>query len=138
MAVMTVGCSKLQSGGGARSITVGGQACESVYGIRDGDRLAFIVFTDITSDGTVVSAGSDWSGKIAPSSGEALAYDGSSEAIQIDGTDYQFENGRVFLVSGGETGYSVTQVDLPLEDTAFRKEIDRITQVDDVQAFLNP
>lgn len=139
VASMTIGCGKLetmQRGGGARGIRASDGSAEAVYGTRDGGRLAFIVFTDITSDGTVASAGSNWSGKIAPTNGPTMTYAGSNDGIKINESEYKFDEGRVFLVSTKDDQFSITQLDLPIEDTAAGTEIDRLTETEELRRFL--
>ena len=64
----TSGCGE-KLGGGSRGIAAGATVKTSVYGIRKGEELAFIIFTDLSSEGTETSAGSTWTGKIQPTTG---------------------------------------------------------------------
>ncbi len=58
-----VGCGKLElTGGGSRSIVAGAIARAAVYGFGAEEKLGFVMFTDIPSEGTMASAGSTWAG----------------------------------------------------------------------------
>ena len=133
----TVGCGKSErTGGGSRGIVAGTIARVSVYGIRAEKRLGFVIFTDLPSEGTIVSAGSTWTGQIKPAKGLAVDYQGSADGLQINGTEYKLANGRVFLVSTKEGNISVDQLNVPVGDAAYDAEIDRIVELEEVQEFL--
>ena len=135
--------------GGGTNGGIGG----SVYGV-DGstavcgysganDRLGFVIFTDQGS-GTIGTASSSWRGSVKPVSGSTVHYDGSSGGIGIDGakidiegTEYKFANGRVFLVSIQGDKISVRQLDIPISDAKYEAEIDRISELEEVQEFLS-
>jgi hypothetical protein len=131
-----VGCRKFESGGGSRSVVVGSTAYSAVYGFGEGKKLGFVMFTDISSEGTVASAGSTWTGHIAPTTGQTVEYKGSADRLDINGTEYTFANGRVFLVSTQEDNISVIQLNVPIGDSMYDAEIDRIEKTEDVQGFL--
>ncbi len=131
-----IGCGKTKSGGGSRSVVVGSDASQAVYGIREGNELGFAIFTDIRPEGTVASAGSTWTGTIAPKTGQTIDYKGSAEGLEINGTEYKFAKGRVFLVSTKEETFTVSQLRVPIGDTNYDAELDRIIETADVQAFL--
>ena len=64
------GCGETEKlGGGSRSIVAGAIAKQCVYGIRSGKELGFVLFTDLSSEGTKSSAGSAWTGTIQPTVG---------------------------------------------------------------------
>ena len=132
-----IGCGKSESGGGSRSVLAGGTSTEAVYGIGEGKKLGFVMFTDIPSEGTVASAGSTWTGHIAPKKGQAVNYKGSADGLDINGTEYKFASGRVFLVSSKDDNISVSQINVPIGDASYDSEIDRIAKTADVQAFLS-
>jgi len=133
----SVGCGKLEiSGGGSRSIAAGAIARAAVYGFRAEKELGFVLFTDIPSEGTSVSAGSTWTGQIEPTKGLAVDYKGSADGLEINGTEYSFANGRVFLVSTKEDNISVDHLDVPIGDAMYDAEIDRIVKLEEVQEFL--
>lgn len=134
IAATFVGCEKPKIGGGSRSIISGSNTNEVVFGIREGEKLGFVIFTDFPSDGTVSSAGSTWAGTIAPKSGKTVAYKGSKDGMVINGVEYDFEKGRVFLVSNT---HGISQLDVTIEEKSYGDEIDRIGATEDVQTFLN-
>ena len=137
LSASVVGCGQLEkTGGGSRSITVGANAKEAVYGFRGENRLAFVVITDIPSEGTRVSAGSAWTGQIEPTTGPTVNYKGSTDGLEVNGTKYKFANGRVFLLSTTGDNISVSQLNVPIGDGVYGAEIDRIVELEDVQAFL--
>ena len=131
------GCGEFGSGGGSRSVLAEGNNTEAVYGFGEGKKLGFVMFTDIPSEGTVASAGSTWTGHIAPKEGQAVVYKGSADGLDINGTEYKFANGRVFLVSSKDDNISVSQLNVPIGDASYDSEIDRIAKTADVQAFLS-
>ena len=108
-----VGCGQKKTGGGSRSIGAGATARASVYGIRAGMKLGFLMFPDIPSEGTNVSAG-----------------------LEINGTEYKFANGRVFLVSTKGDAILVDQLNVSISDIRYDAEIDRIVKLQEVQEFL--
>ena len=62
-----VGCGEPeQTGGGSRGIVAGTIARAAVYGIRAETKLGFVIITDIPTEGTIVSAGSTWTGRVEP------------------------------------------------------------------------
>ena len=132
-----IGCGKYTSGGGSRSVIAGGTSTKAVYGFGEGMQLAFVVFTDIPSDGTVASGGSTWTGRIAPKKGRTVDYKGSADGLDINGNEYSFANGRVFFVSTEEDTISVSQLDVPIRDANYKAEIDRIVETEEVQEFLS-
>jgi hypothetical protein len=132
-----IGCGKLTSGGGSRSVSAGAENTTAVYGFDGGMKLAFVVFTDISSDGTVASGGSTWTGSIAPKKGRAVNYTGSADRLDINGTEYKFASGRVFFVSTKDDAISVSQLDLPIGDENFDAEIDRIAETEEMQRLLS-
>ena len=132
-----IGCGNIESGGGSRSVVAGGTATVAVYGFSDGKKLGFVMFTDIPSEGAVGSAGSTWTGQITPEKGEAVTYQGSASGLDINGSQYNFTNGRVFLVSTTEDTISVRQLNVPIGDAVYDTEIGRIVETEDVQAFLS-
>jgi hypothetical protein len=134
--------------GGGSGEGIGG----GVYGVGGGtavcgysganDRLGFVIFTDQGRD-TIGTASSSWRGSVKTVSGPTVHYDGSSGGIGIDGskidiegTEYNFANGRVFLVSTEGDEISVRQLDIPLSDVRYDAEIDRIAALKEVQEFL--
>jgi hypothetical protein len=131
-----VGCGEEKTGGGGRSIVAGATARASVYGIRAGKELGFVIFTDIPSEGTKVSGGSNWAGRIEPTKGLTVEYKGTADKREINGTEYEFVNGRVFLVSTKGETLSVDQLDVPIDDVRYDAEMDRITELKEVQEFL--
>lgn len=135
--VSIVGCGKEKTGGGSRSIVAGAIARESVYGIRAGKKLGFVMFTDIPSEGTNVSAGSTWTGRIEPTKGLTVNYKGSTDGLEINGTEYRFEAGRVFMVSTKGDALSVEQLNVLIGDAPYGAEIDRIAKLKEVQKFFD-
>ena len=144
MLVLGSGC-----GGGSDGATGGGtgrvRGGTAVFGWSGAnDRLGFVIFTDEGAPGTIGTASSSWRGSVKPVSGPTVHYDGSSGGIGIDGTkidiegtEYKFANGRVFLVSTEGDKISVRQLDIPISDARYDAEIDRIAELDEVQEFLS-
>ena len=127
-------------GGGVHSVG-GGRAVSGFSGAND--RLGFVIFTD-QGRGTIGTASSSWRGSVKPVSGPTVHYDGSSGGIGIDGTkidiegtEYKFANGRVFLVSIEGDKISVRQLDIPISDANYEAEVDRIAELEEVQEFLS-
>ena len=131
------GCGmKEKTGGGSRGIVKGNVAREAVYGIRAGKKLGFIMFTDIPSLGTRTSAGSKWTGHIKPEKGLAIDYKGDTHRLQINGTQYDFDEGRVFLVSTEDGSIAVKQLAIPIDNAGFNDEINRLAETKEVTDFL--
>jgi hypothetical protein len=132
------GCHGFQRGGGSRTVKAANTNTKAVYGIGVGLKLEFLIVTDIDSDGTVASAGSTWTGEIAPPQGRKVTYRAIPEGLDINGKEYDYGNGRVFLVSNKDDKIAVTQVDVAIGDADYDDEVDRIIEMEQVQEFLNP
>ena len=132
------GCNGFQRGGGARSVKAGNTNTKTVYGIGLGLKLEFLIVTDIDSDGTVASAGSTWAGEIAPPQGKKVTYRAIGDGLDINGTQYDYGSGRVFLVSNKDDKITVTQINVAIGDADYDDEVDRIIEMEQVQEFLNP
>lgn len=132
------GCNGFQRGGGSRSVKAGNTNTKAVYGIGVGLKLEFLIVTDIDSDGTVASAGSTWAGEIAPPQGKKVTYRAIRDGLDINGTQYDYGSGRVFLVSNKDDKITVTQLDVAIGDADYDDEVDRIIEMDQVQEFLTP
>ena len=135
--VLGGGCGK-GSGGGTCSITAGKTATTANYG-WDGadDKLGFVIFTDLDSQSTIGSASAKWRGYIKPTTGPTVRYESISGGLDINGTNYDFANGRVFLASTKEGKISVSQLAIPISDVKYDAEIDRIAELEEVQEFLS-
>ena len=129
------GCQE-KLGGGTRSIATGATAKKCVYGIRSGKELGFVIFTDLSGEGTKSSAGSTWTGQIQPATGPAVQYEGDSDGLTINGTRYEFANGRVFLVTTTGSMVSEQQLSVPIGTARFDAEIDSIVKRKEIQNFL--
>ncbi|MEO1524750.1 MAG: hypothetical protein AAFX06_04905 [Planctomycetota bacterium] len=132
-----VGCGKMvYKGGGMRSVNANKTSLQAVYGADAPDNLAFVVFTDVDTSGSVASAGSSWTGSITRPEGKAIDYEGDGDGITIDGTAYSFTDGRVFLVATDGDTITVTQTSVPIRKAKHNDEIDRLSQTDEVRSFL--
>lgn len=131
------GCGNFERGGGSRGVVSGGSTFETVFGCGEGQKLEFVVFTDITSEGTVSSGGSTWTGKISSKTGTAVDYEGNSSGLTLNGTHYNFTDGKVFLVSTQQSNVSVTQLKLQIEESTYAKEIDRLAKTEEVKQFFS-
>jgi len=60
----------------------------------------------------------------------------SDDSIDINGAEYSFANGRVFLVSTKGGKVSADQLDIPIGDADYDAEADRISGLREVQEFL--
>ena len=132
---LIVGCGE-KVGGGTRSIAAGTTTTTAAYGIRAGKQLGFLMITDLGGKGTTGSGGTTWTGHIKPETGSAIFYKGQSRGLEINGTEHDFASGRVFLVSARKGKISVTRLNIPIGDTRYDAEIDRIATMDEVQEFL--
>lgn len=132
------GCNGFQRGGGSRSVKAGNTNTKAVYGIGAGLKLEFLIVTDIDYDGTMASAGSTWTGEIAPLQGKKVTYRAIGDGLDINGTQYDYGSGRVFLVSNKDEKITVTQLDVAIGDADYDDEVDRIIAMEQVQEFLNP
>lgn len=135
MLVSSISCQE-QLGGGIRSVSAGTASNELVYGIRAGKKLAFALFTDIAGEGTVASAGSRWKGYVKPKQGPSIHYQGTPNGLAINGTEYDFTEGKAFLVVTKSGALSVEQLDLPLGDDHFEVALDALEERTEIKAFL--
>ena len=136
-------------GGGCRrrigtatgSIPAGTTTKKVNYGWSGADeKLGFVIITDLDNKGTIGSAGaglSGWRGYIKPTTGPTVRYESISGGLNINGTNYEFANGRVFLASTKEGRVSISQLDIPISDAKYDAEIDRIAELEEVKEFLS-
>jgi len=75
-------------------------------------------------------------GELHPT-GPTVHYERTSGGMDIEGTEYEFAKGRVFLVSTEEGRISVNQLDIPTGDAKYGAEMDRIAELEEVQEFLS-
>jgi len=133
---LSAGCRMKMTGGGSRSIVAGATTRSAAYGIRAGQKLGFIILSDISDSGTETSGGSTWSGFIKPANGPTVHYRGSLDGIVINRTEYKFADGRVFLVSAKGGAIEVSQLKVSISDMRYDAEIDRIVRLKEVSEFL--
>ena len=127
-----------KSGSGTRSISVGTTTTTAVYGWSGADdKLGFVIFADLDTPDNVASASAKWTGYIESPTGTTVHYSHTSGGMDINGTEYRFAQGRVFLVSAKEGSISVRQLDIPIRDAVYDTEIDRIAELETVQEFLS-
>lgn len=135
--VFSGGCRK-GTGGGTGSIPAGTTSNTVNYGWSGADeKLGFIIITDLDNKNTIGSASATWSGSIKPTTGPTVRYESISGGLNINGTNYECANGRVFLASTKEGKVSVSQLDIPISDAKYDAEIDRIAELEEVKAFLS-
>ncbi|MDA9859522.1 hypothetical protein N9D23_15575 [Rubripirellula sp.] len=134
---MSSGCDS-GSGSGTRSITVGPTTVTAVYGWSGANnKLGFVIFSDLDTPDNVASASAKWAGYIESPAGLTVHYKHTAGGMDINGTEYKFAKGRVFLVSTKEGSMLVSQLDIPIRDAEYRAEINRIAEREEVQAFLH-
>lgn len=135
--VMSSGCDS-GSGSGTRSITVGPTTVTAVYGWSGANnKLGFVIFSDLDTPDNVASASAKWAGYIESPAGLTVHYKHTAGGMDINGTEYKFAKGRVFLVSAKEGSMLVSQLDIPIRDAEYRAELNRIAEREEVQAFLH-
>lgn len=127
------GCQE-KLGGGISSTAAGGKSKTFVYGIRSGQQLAFVIFADTSG---LASAGSSWTGTIKPKEGTVLEYKGEVDGIEISGSKYDFENGRVFLATTKGEKISIEQLGIPIGEGPYEEELESIQKDEKVRAFLS-
>ena len=101
--VFSGGCRK-GTGGGTGSSTSGTMNCGWS---GPNEKLGFAIFTNLDSPGTIGTVSATWSGSIKPTTGPTIRYERISGGLNINGTNYEFANGRVFLASTKEGKVSV-------------------------------
>ncbi|MEM7145014.1 MAG: hypothetical protein AAF591_07740 [Verrucomicrobiota bacterium] len=137
------GCGKPKGSGAAITSTVveresGRVTMETLYGYSGAnDKIAFAIFTNI-SENAVSSVAGSWRGQIVAEEGgkPVLVFQGSPEALEINGTRYNYSDGRVFLASYLKGELTVKQLDLPIKDADGKDEIARLSEQPEVQDFL--
>jgi hypothetical protein len=67
-----------------------------------------------------------------------VTYRATGDGLDINGTQYDYGSGRVFLVSNKDEKITVTQLDVAIGDADYDDEVDRIIEMDQVQEFVNP
>lgn len=98
--------------------------------------MAATIFTDSPSPGTAASASSSWTGYVTAGQGRPLDYHRGSDQLTINGVDFPFAKGRVFLVAMSRGAVSVTQLDVPITDASYKVEFARIAGSGEVKTFL--
>ena len=142
-ALVLAGCGG-PSGGGSGSM----DGRMIAYGIGK-NGISFAIFTDIAWENTKASAGGEsgvfvatQSGTISPASGQGLDYEAGADSIKLGGQKYEFEKGRVFLVTTDEAKRDIQQLNIPIEATslspqALRDEMRRLRETPEVGAVMN-
>lgn len=147
VSLLIAGCGgklKGTTSGAGLTTTISGAAPDkkanaTFYGHEgDDQKLGFIIFTDFDEDKWVGTVRGDWWGEIGPKGGKpVMAFERHAEGIRIGGTDYDFENGRVFLATAPEKKLKIEQVEILFEDRDPKAEVERIAKEQVVQDFLN-
>ena len=132
------GCLKYQRGGGFLNIETGGSPINAVYGTREAGRLGFIIFSDLTGPETSGSGGFFWKGQVLTEKGRGFRYQKYHSGLEINGTEYDFTNGRVFFVSDEMERLVISQLNIPLLDAKSDIEIKRLITLKELQKFINP
>ena len=134
-----LGCGTFEfKGGGIRSVAAGSSSYLAVYAGGGGEKLVFAIFTNVNSIGNTASAGSSWAGAVTRTNGKSIDYQGDADGIIIDGTTYQYADGRVFLVAAEGDTITVTQLNLPVGESKYDEDFDRLAESDEVKDFLAP
>ena len=134
------GCQEKLGGGISSAITDGPPKASKtyVYGIRAGHELAFVIFSDIGSDAPgEAQAGSSWTGYIKHNEGPDIEYTGKPDGIDINGTEYAFTDGRIFLAGTKEGTVSVQQLVVPIGEGHYKEELALLENLEEVRSFLN-
>ncbi|WDE95337.1 hypothetical protein PQO03_06335 [Lentisphaera profundi] len=137
--ISLISCSE-QIGGGGSSIN----SKVFAYGIKSDKTLGFIICSDISSIGTRNSGGTEWKGfrgsawkgKIKPLEGPSIEYSASSESLNINGNNYDFNTGRIFIITTENSKISISQMPNEIKDGDYKKEIDRISSLKEVQKII--
>lgn len=148
ISAVVAGCDQPEGAGADITTTVvdresGKVTMETLYGYSTANNeIAFAIFTNIEAAAAVSTVGAGvggWQGQIVMKQGDekpVLVFQGSPEAIEINGTHYSFSDGRVFLGSYSAGALTVKQLELPIEDADYRDEITRLREQQEVQDFL--
>ena len=133
-------CSKAGRGQGAGTsgVSAGGESVIAVYGYDSEDKLVYYIVTDFDGNGTETSVSGTWNGWIKPENDPKATYQGRSDGITINGNDYLFRNGRVFLMSSASGTPTVTQMDIRVRQQGHELELERLEKHEDILAFVNP
>jgi hypothetical protein len=136
--ISLISCSE-QIGGGSRSIN----SKVITFGIKSDKTLGFIICSDISSIGTISSGGtewkgdrSEWKGYIKPLEGPSIEYSASAGSININGNNYDFNKGRIFIITTENSKISISQMPNGIKDGDYKKEIDRIISLKEVQKII--
>ena len=139
------GCDKPKGTGAAITSTVveresGKVTMETLYGYSgENNKIAFVIFTNMKSEDAVSTVAGSWRGQVVieqESGKPVLVFQGTPEAIEINGTRYGYSDGRVFLASYLNGEFTVNQCDLPIKDADRNDEITRLGEQQEVQDFL--
>ena len=148
ISAVVAGCDQSEGIGATITSTVvdresGKVSMETLYGYSTANnKIAFAIFTNIEAAAAVSTVGAGvggWGGQIVMKEGDGkpvLVFQGSPEAIEINGTHYSFSDGRVLLGSYSSGALTVKQLDLPIKDADHSDEIDRLREQREVQDFL--
>ena len=145
IAAFVAGCDKPEGTGGVITATVvesetGTVTMETLYGYSmSNNRIAFSIFTNIRAEDVVSTIAGSWSGQIVRKEGgeePILVFEALSDGISINGTQYSFENGRIFLALYTDGNFVVQQLDIQIGDADHETEISRLGGLEDIQNFL--
>lgn len=131
------GCTNRKAGAGGRDTrSASGTRLTALYGLKPEQRLGFLILVNFSTPGAATSASSKWVGSATHADGTSVAYEASLSGIEIDGTSFDFGEGRVFFAEAGTDAIEVHQLDLEIGKATLDEEIDRIAGSPEIEALL--
>jgi hypothetical protein len=130
-------CSNRKAGAGGRDTkSASGTRLTAIYGLQPEQRLGFLILVKFPTPGTSTSASSKWVGSATDASGATIAYEASLTEIEVNGTSFDFDKGRVFFTKAEDGAVEIHQLDLELGVAPYDEEIDRIAGSPEVEALI--
>ena len=98
-----------------------------LYGLGSGETLDFVVFAEFATPEATTYSNSTGSGSATHDSGVAVQYSASRTGIEINGSSFEYADGRVFVADARTGEVQLEQLDLdralgagPLDDELAR------------------
>lgn len=130
-------CSNRKVGAGGRDTkSASGVRLTAIYGLRAEERLGFLILVQFPTPGAATYASSKWVGSATHESGTTVAYEASLSDVDINGTTFVFDNGRVFFVKAGADSEEIHQLDLEVGAATYDAEIERLATSPEIDALV--
>lgn len=122
--------------GGSSAVSASGARLTALYGLKPEHRLGFLILVQFPSPGATTRASSRWVGSATDQSGVSVEYQASLSDIEINGSTFDFDDGRVFFVQAKSGTLELHQLAAEIRDADHSDEVDRIAKLEEVEKLV--